>query len=88
MDDEIAGRADRLRSLAEQCARFAYDLAAACRAPRVTGRARRAVERADSAMLDAARWEARTDPVAELADRTEAVLAAYRDLMTEPRGTR
>jgi hypothetical protein len=80
IDAEIARRVGRLRSLAEQCAKFAHHQAVMRRAPRVAQRARHALERADSAMLSVSQWEVRPDPASELSDRTEAVLSAYREL--------
>jgi hypothetical protein len=80
IDAEIANRVGRLRSLAERCAHFAHEQAAARRAPRVARRARQALERADSAILSVTPWEVRPDPATDLSDRTEAVLTAYREL--------
>ncbi len=84
MDIEIAGRVKRLQSLAEHCAHFAHVQATASRAPRVARRAQHVVERADSVILSSTGWEARADPAAELSERTEAVLAAYRELTAAP----
>ncbi|GAA5178929.1 hypothetical protein GCM10023322_07270 [Rugosimonospora acidiphila] len=84
MDAEIAARADRLRSLADRCARFASHQGALRWAPKVARRARRAVQAADSAMMDEAAWRVRPDPATDVSERTEAVLAAYRELTAIP----
>ena len=83
MDEEIARRVGRLRSLAEHCAQFAYGQDAVIRAPRKVRRAHEALKRADSAILGAAPWEVRSDPAIDLSERTVAVLAAYRELAAE-----
>lgn len=88
VDTDITCRISRLRSLAEHCAHFAHDQAAASRAPRVARRAQQAVELADSAILSSTAWEVRADPATELAERTDAVLAAYRELTAAPDGPR
>ena len=84
MDEEVACRVGRLRSLAEHCAQFAYGQDAVVRAPKKARRAQEALKRADSAILDAAPWDVRSDPAIDLSERTEAVLAAYRELAAEP----
>lgn len=84
MDAEIAARISRLRSLADQCAHFAYHQAALRRASKVARRARQAVQDADSAILSTADWQVRPDPVKDISERTEAVSAAYRELAAIP----
>ena len=83
MDNEVARRVGRLRSLAEHCVQFAYGQDALVRAPKKARRAQEALKRADLAILDAAPWDVRSDPAIDLSERTEAVLAAYRGLAAE-----
>jgi hypothetical protein len=80
MGAELAGRVDRLRSLAGLCADIVGDQRRRQRAPRMARRARAAVADADAAMLDSSRWDVSLDPALTLNDRTAAMLAAYREL--------
>jgi hypothetical protein len=78
LDAEVATQVDRLERLADECARHLITQAA-------QERVESATRRADS-LLSASRPElaaealATPDPAAELAERTSAVLGAYREL--------
>lgn len=80
LDEDVARRVGRLRSLAEHSAQFAHDQDAVLREPGKARRAQEALKRADSAILDAAPWDVRSDPAMDLSERVDAVLAAYREL--------
>jgi hypothetical protein len=83
MDEDVARRVGRLRSLAEHCAQFAHGQDAVVRAPKKARRAREALKHADSVILAAAPWDVRSDPAIDVSERTEAVLTAYRELAAE-----
>jgi hypothetical protein len=73
-DTEVDARIDAFTDLSERCQRYV-------REERAIARAREALLRADQALNDAlAPVEGALEPGHELADRTAAVLAAYREL--------
>ncbi|PWU58194.1 hypothetical protein DLE60_23000 [Micromonospora globispora] len=78
LDAEITRRTAELAALAERWAEFAYRRAAERRAARASRKALGTLAAVD-ATVDAGP-PVGTDPVPELAERTEAVLSAYREL--------
>ncbi len=80
LDQEIARRSGRLRSLAEHCAHLSYRPDSARRTSKRERRAYKALAQADSAMVGAAPWDVRTDPATDLAEQTAVVLTAYQEL--------
>ncbi|WP_446215380.1 hypothetical protein [Micromonospora sp. IBHARD004] len=78
-DAEIALRTERLIALADRWSEFAYRRAAERRAARRSRRALGTIATVD-ATLDAGTPVTARDPVPELAERTDAVLGAYREL--------
>ncbi|MBU2665177.1 hypothetical protein KOI35_16870 [Actinoplanes bogorensis] len=80
LEEEIDRRTSRLRTLAEQCAHLTRRPAPARQLSKREQRALRAIERADSVILDTAPWDVRTDPATDLSAQTSAVLTAYREL--------
>jgi hypothetical protein len=83
LDAEIARRTDQFIALARQWAEFAYHRAVAERQARAARRAVGTLEGLDLTLHEVSQWETRVDPATDLAERTEAVLAAYRELEAE-----
>lgn len=83
LDAEVARRTDRFIALARQWAEFAYHRAVAERQARAARRAIGTLEGLDLTLHEVSRWETRVDPATDLAERTEAVLAAYQELEAE-----
>jgi hypothetical protein len=81
---EVTRRTEALTSLAKVWAEFVYQRDRATRQARASRRAERALSRTDNALGTTATAADRPDEATDLVERSNAVLAAYRELMTQP----
>ncbi|MCY1141542.1 hypothetical protein OWR29_26390 [Actinoplanes sp. Pm04-4] len=81
LDEEIVRRTDRLRTLAEHCIHLGYQPKLAGKELKRRRRAREALAKVDSAIVEAAPWNIRPDPTTDLSEQTAMVVVAYRELI-------